>query len=71
VIFNYKLILAVMAAKAAIHAFFDRESGRFFVKKLRKKLSVLGCGGWKRRSQEGVDGRFSGHDGVEAMAGNE
>jgi hypothetical protein len=29
-----------MAAKAAIHAFFDRESGRFFVKKLRKKLLV-------------------------------
>jgi len=54
-----------MAPKAAIHAFREaKESGRFFEKKLRKKLLSWGHGRWIGQSKVGVDGRFRGHDGL-------
>jgi len=46
-----------------------KESGRFFEKKLRKKLLSWGFGRWKRRSDQGVDARFRGHDGLTSTGG--
>jgi hypothetical protein len=43
-------------------------SGRFFEKKLRKKLLLRGGVG---PFGEGVDGRFRGHDGLKAGQGHQ